>query len=319
MENLNVEEQRNDDFLAALGESVVPENMNSSKEKSSEENPRAKQIKSERERIKNELKDKSQEEITSAVIRTNTIDQLMIFTNQGRMYRLLVNDIPEGTNAGKGTSIRALIAMETGEEPTLMYSIYRDTDAKFVIFVTKNGTVKKTNLDEYVNTKKKTGIGAISLREGDALAAVALVKDEQMAIVTKNGYVLRFKSTDVSPSSRMTIGVKGINLTEGDYVVAALPVRDENDDLALFTADGYGKKIAPKDSILQNRGGKGVICYKGNSYVTAAALVNNEDQILICGDKNSICVSAADIPLLGRATQGNTMMKGNRIISVTKA
>lgn len=262
---------------------------------------------------------KSQEDITSAVIRTNTIDQLMVFTNQGRMYRLLVNDIPEGTNAGKGTSIRALIAMETGEEPTLMYSIYRDTDAKFVLFVTKNGTVKKTNLDEYVNTKKKTGIGAINLREGDALAAVALVKDEQLAVVTKNGYVLRFKSTDVSTSSRMTIGVKGINLGDDDYVVAALPVRDETDNLALFTADGYGKKISPKDSVLQNRGGKGVVCYKGNSYITAAALVNDEDQVLICGDKNSICVSASDIPLLGRATQGNVMVKGNRIISVTKA
>ena len=262
---------------------------------------------------------KSQEDITSAVIRTNTIDQLMIFTNQGRMYRLLVNDIPEGTNAGKGTSIRALVAMETGEEPTLMYSIYRETDAAFVLFVTKNGTVKKTSLKEYVDTKKKTGIGAISLREGDSLAAVALVKDEPLVLVTKNGYVLKFKSTDVSASSRMTIGVKGINLSEGDYVVAALPVHDENDSLALFTANGMAKKIAPSDLITQNRGGKGVICYKGNSYVAAASLINDEDVILICGDKNNICVNATDVPTLGRATQGNAVLKGNRIVSVTKA
>jgi DNA gyrase subunit A len=262
---------------------------------------------------------KSQEDITSAVIRTNTIDQLMIFTNQGRMYRLLVNDIPEGTNAGKGTLIRALVAMETGEEPTLMYSIYRETDAAFVLFVTKNGTVKKTSLKEYVDTKKKTGIGAISLREGDSLAAVALVKDEPLVLVTKNGYVLKFKSTDVSASSRMTIGVKGINLAEGDYVVAALPVHDENDLLALFTANGMAKKIAPSDLITQNRGGKGVICYKGNSYVAAASLINDEDVILICGDKNNICVNATDVPTLGRATQGNAVLKGNRIVSVTKA
>ena len=259
---------------------------------------------------------KSQEDITSAIIRTNTIDQLMVFTNQGRMYRLLVNDIPEGTNAGKGTSIRSLIAMETGEEPTLMYSIYRDTDAKYVLFVTKNGTVKKTNLDEYINTKKKTGIGAINLREGDSLAAVALIKDEQLAIITKNGYVLKFKSSDIVASSRMTIGVKGINLNKDDYVIAALPIRDESDDLALFMADGNGKKISSKDLILQNRGGKGILCYKGSSYVTDAALVNNNDHVLICGDKNSICVSASDIPLLSRAAQGNIMMKGNRIISV---
>ena len=261
---------------------------------------------------------KTQEDITSAVIRTNTIDKLMVFTNQGRMYRLLVNDIPESTNAGKGSSIRALIAMETGEEPTIIYSVYRDTDAQFVLFVTKNGTIKKTSLEEYVNTKKKTGIGAINLRDGDSLAAVSLVKDEQIAIITKAGYVLKIKSADVTTSSRMTIGVKGINLSKDDYVVAALPIRDETDNLALFSADGYGKKIAPTETILQNRGGKGVVCYKGNSYISAAALINDEDQVLICGDKNNICVSAKDIPLLGRATQGNVMVKGNRIISVTK-
>ena len=148
---------------------------------------------------------------------------------------------------------------------------------------------------------------------------MALVKDEPLVLVTKNGYVLKFKSTDVSASSRMTIGVKGINLSEGDYVVAALPVHDENDSLALFTANGMAKKIAPSDLITQNRGGKGVICYKGNSYVAAASLINDEDIILICGDKNNICVNATDVPTLGRATQGNAVLKGNRIVSVTKA
>lgn len=262
---------------------------------------------------------KTQEDITSAVIRTNTIDQLMVFTNQGRMYRLLVNDIPEGTNITKGTSIKSLIAMEIGEEPAVIYSIYRDTSDNFVLFVTKNGTIKKTNLEEYINTKKKTGIGAINLREGDALAAVTLIDaDAQLMIITHKGYVLRIKSSDVSPSSRMTIGVKGINLTEDDYVVAALPIRELNDALALFTADGYGKKIGPSDTILQNRGGRGVQCYKGNSYITCAAMIEDNDSILLCGDKNSICIAATEIPLMGRATQGNAMMKGNRIISATK-
>ncbi len=262
---------------------------------------------------------KSQEDITSAVIRTNTIDQLMIFTNQGRMYRLLVNDIPEGTNAGKGTLIRSLVAMETGEEPAVMYSIYRDSHPDFVLFVTKNGTVKKTPLDEYINTKKKTGIGAITLREGDSLASVSLInKDDQLMFVTHKGNALRINSSDISPSSRMTIGVKGINLNDDDFVVSAMPIRDLDDSLALFTADGYGKRIGPKDTILQNRGGKGVQCYKGNSYITCAAMVEETDELLICGDKNNICVSAADIPLLGRASQGNSMLKGNRIISVSK-
>ena len=262
---------------------------------------------------------KSQEDITSAVIRTNTIDQLMIFTNQGRMYRLLVNDIPESTNAGKGTSIRSLIAMETGEEPSVMYSIYRDSNPDFVLFVTKNGIAKKSAISEYTNTKKKTGIGAINLRENDSLASVSLIhKDDQIMIITHKGYVLRIKSSDISTSSRMTIGVKGINLTDDDFVIAAFPIRDLDDSLALFTADGYGKRIAPQDTILQNRAGRGVLCYKGNSYITCAAMVEESDQILLCGETNSICINASEIPVYGRMTQGNILLKSNRILSATK-
>lgn len=264
---------------------------------------------------------KTQEDITSMIIRTNTIDSLMIFSNQGRMYRLLVNDIPVGTNVSKGQSIKSLIAMETNEEPAIMYSIYRDTDAKYVLFATKNGIVKKTALEEYVNTKKKTGIGAISLKEGDELAAVTLIKDEPLAIVTKQGYVLRFSSTEVSATSRMTAGVKGINLSEGDEVIAALPVRNPDDALALFSENGLGKKILPKETITQKRAGKGVVCYKttdATGPVRAAMLVSDEDNILLVGDKTSICISATDIPAMGRATIGNQMIKNGKVIAASK-
>lgn len=264
---------------------------------------------------------KTQEDITSMIIRTNTIDSLMIFSNQGRMYRLLVNDIPVGANVSKGQSIKSLIAMETNEEPAIMYSIYRDTDAKYVLFATKNGIVKKTALEEYVNTKKKTGIGAISLKEGDELAAVTLIKDEPLAIVTKQGYVLRFNSTEVSATSRMTAGVKGINLSEGDEVVAALPVRNLDDALALFSENGLGKKILPKETITQKRAGKGVVCYKvtdATGPVRAAILVSDEDNILLVGDKTSICISATDIPAMGRASIGNQMIKNGKVIAASK-
>ena len=264
---------------------------------------------------------KTQEDITSMIIRTNTIDSLMIFSNQGRMYRLLVNDIPVGTNVSKGQSIKSLIAMETNEEPATMYSIYRDTDAKYVLFATKNGIVKKTALEEYVNTKKKTGIGAISLKEGDELAAVTLIKDEPLAIVTKQGYVLRFNSIEVSATSRMTAGVKGINLSEGDEVIAALPVRNPDDALALFSENGLGKKILPKETITQKRAGKGVVCYKttdATGPVRAAMLVSDEDNILLVGDKTSICISATDIPAMGRATIGNQMIKNGKVIAASK-
>ena len=264
---------------------------------------------------------KTQEDITSMIIRTNTIDSLMIFSNQGRMYRLLVNDIPVGTNVSKGQSIKSLVAMETNEEPAIMYSIYRDTDAKYVLFATKNGIVKKTALEEYVNTKKKTGIGAITLKDGDELAAVTLIKDEPLAIVTKNGYVLRFNSIEVSATSRMTAGVKGINLNEGDEVIAALPVRNPDDALALFSENGLGKKILPKETITQKRAGKGVVCYKttdATGPVRAAILVSDEDNILLVGDKTSICISATDIPAMGRTTIGNQMIKNGKVIAASK-
>ena len=265
---------------------------------------------------------KNQDDITQAVIRTNTIDSLMIFTNQGRMYRLLVNDIPVGTNVSAGQSVKSLITMEANENPAVIYSIYRETDAKYVFFTTKNGIVKKTSLEEYINTKKKTGITAITLREGDSLASVCLVKDEDMILLTKNGMGIKFSSLDVGATSRTTIGIKGMNCDADDEVVSAIPVRNKNDKLAIFSSVGTSKKFANTDLPLQKRGGKGLICHKVSAVsgsIAAAALVSDEDSLLICGDKSSICISATDIPTLGRTSAGNQMLKGNKtVISVSK-
>ena len=264
---------------------------------------------------------KTQDDITHAVIRTNTIDSLMIFSNKGKMYRLLVNDIPVGTNVSKGQSIKSLINMEIDEEPAVIYSIYRDTDAAFVLFVTKNGLVKKTSLDEYVKTKKKTGIAAISIKEGDELAAVSLVKDEQLILVSENGMAIRFDSKEVGPTSRATSGVKGINLGAGDRVVGAIPVRNANDKLAIFSQGGLSKKFNLDELPLQKRAGKGLMCYKPTDTtgkVAAAALVEDTDSILVVGDKTSICIEAKEIPLLGRASVGNIVIKNNKVLSVSK-
>ena len=264
---------------------------------------------------------KTQEEITSMVIRTNTIDNLMVFSNKGLMYRLLVNDIPVGTNTSKGTPIKALVSMAADEEPATMYSVYRDTDAKYVFFATKNGIVKKTALSEYIDTKKKSGVGAIKLREADELASVVIMKDEPMVLVTKQGYVLRFDSKEIGTTSRMTTGVKGVTLGEGDELIAALPVRNQNDALALFSEHGLGKKMLPKEVVTQKRGGKGLCCYKvsdSTGEVAAATLVSDEDTVLLIGDKNSICITATDIPALGRATIGNQMIKTGKVIAVSK-
>ena len=264
---------------------------------------------------------KTQDDITHAVIRTNTIDSLMIFTNKGKMYRLLVDNVPVGTNTSGGQSIKSLIAMDTDEEPAIIYSIYRDTDAQYVLFVTKNGLVKKTNLEEYVKTKKKTGIAAITIKEDDALAAVTLIKDESLILVTANGMGIKFDSKEIAATSRTTSGVKGITLTNNDYIVSALPVRDVNDSLAIFTHNGLGKKFALTELPIQKRAGKGLMCYKptdSTGNVCAAALVSDTDNILVVGTPTSICVSATDIPELGRSSIGNQIIKNSKINSVSK-
>ena len=264
---------------------------------------------------------KNQDDITNAVIRTNTIDSLMIFSDKGKMYRLLVNDIPVGTNVSKGTSVKSLINMDMDEQPAVMYSIYRDTDAAYVLFVTKNGLVKKTALDEYVKTKKKTGIAAITIKEGDELAAVSLVKDEQLILVTANGMAIRFDSKEVAATSRATSGVKGINLADGDSIVAAIPVRNANDKLAIFVQGGMAKKFSLDELPIQKRAGKGLMCYKptdSTGKVAAATLIEDTDNVLIIGDSTSICISAEEIPVLGRASIGNQVIKNNVIKSVSK-
>ena len=263
---------------------------------------------------------KTQDDITSLVIRTNTVDSLMIFSNQGKMYRLLVNNIPVGTNTSKGTPIKALIEMEPGEAPATMYSIYRDTDAKFVLFTTKKGLVKKTGLDEYINTKKTKGIGAISLKDGDSLASVTLIKDEPLIIVSKKGQVIKFNSDEISPTSRMTSGVKGINLNPEDEVITTLPLRNSTDQLAVFSTKGHGKKMAQSELTLQKRGGKGVCVFKSTDLtgeLSAAQLISDEDNVLLIGSKSSICISATEIPLQMRTAIGNIILK-DKILSVSK-
>ena len=264
---------------------------------------------------------KTQGDIVTATIRTNTIDSLMVFTTKGKMYRILVNDIPVGTNVSVGQSIKSLIAMDTDEEANLIYSIYRDTDAKYLLFTTKNGICKKTALEEYTSTKKKTGIAAINLKDGDSLVSVNLIKDEDIILMTHEGMAIKFNSSEISASGRATSGVKGITLKADDYVVSALPVRHNTDEIAIFSERGRGKKIKMDELILQKRAGKGLIVYKPTDVsgkICAGALISDEDSILIVGAASSICISAQDVPLLSRGSLGNQLIKGTSISSVSK-
>ena len=260
---------------------------------------------------------KTKDDIVASIIRTNTVDSLMVFTNTGTMYRLLVNDIPAGTNTSKGTPIRSLISLQTNEQPIILYSIYRDTKAKYVLFITKGGIIKKTSLEEYTKTVKKTGITCLKLREGDTLADATLVNDEDIIIATKNGMGIRFKSTEVAASGRATIGVKGIDLKAGDNVIKLVVVRDIADDIATFTITGLGKRMALSELPLQKRGGKGVALVKDNE-LTGTAMVSDNDMILAVGASNSICISASEITKATKSAQGTQVIKGTRLQGVSK-
>lgn len=248
--------------------------------------------------------------------KTNTQDTLMVFSSKGKMYRVLVDNIPEGTNASNGTPISTLIEFENGEVPMAFTTMTRDTDKKFIFFATKNGTIKKVPLDEY-DKMKRTGIIAISFKDGDELADVTFINQEQMLLVTKNGMTIRFGTTEMPISSRTAQGVKGMKLNDGDSVIAALPIVDPADYLVIVSKSGLGKKLKIDELTLQNRGGKGLLCYKGE--IAGAEIIKESDNLLINGDKSSIVISGKDIPTLGRVSMGNIMLKNNeQVISITQ-
>lgn len=248
--------------------------------------------------------------------KTNTQDILMVFSSKGKMYRVLVDNIPEGTNASNGTPISTLIEFENGEKPMAFTTMTRDTDKKFIFFATKNGTIKKVPLDEY-DKMKRTGIIAISFKDGDELADVTFINQEQMLLVTKNGMAIRFGTAEMPISSRTAQGVKGMKLNDGDNVIAALPIVDPADYLTIVSKNGLGKKMQIDELTLQNRGGKGLLCYKGE--IAGAEIIKESDNLLINGDKSSIVISGKDIPTLGRVSMGNIMLKNNeRVISITQ-
>lgn len=248
--------------------------------------------------------------------KTNTQDTLMVFSSKGKMYRVLVDNIPEGTNASNGTPISTLIEFENSEKPMAFTTMTRDTDKKFIFFATKNGTIKKVPLDEY-DKMKRTGIIAISFKDGDELADVTFINQEQMLLVTKNGMAIRFGTAEMPISSRTAQGVKGMKLNDGDSVIAALPIMDSADYLAIVSKNGLGKKMQIDELTLQNRGGKGLLCYKGE--IAGAEIIKESDNLLINGDKSSIVISGKDIPTLGRVSMGNIMLKNNeQVISITQ-
>ena len=263
---------------------------------------------------------KSEDDAVLDTIATNTIDTLLIFTDTGKMYRLLVDNVPAGTNASKGVRIGTLINLEPNEKVIAITSLERKNNKKYVVFITKQGLFKKTLLEEYTKTKRTTGIAAINIKEGDSIANIELMDEEDMIIVTKKGMSIHFETKGIAAIGRVTAGVKGINLGADDEVLVGLPIRDNKSSIAVFTSLGCAKKTDLSEFPLQGRGGKGVVIYKptpGTGDVIGAAMVTDEDNVLLIG-KTSICISAVDVPLLGRPATGNIMIKNGNLTSVVK-
>ena len=263
---------------------------------------------------------KSKDDAIMSTIATNTIDNLLLFTKKGKMFKILVDEIPVGTNASKGVHVGTLINMDQNDEVIAITSLARSNTAKYVVFFTKQGLMKKTLLEEYTKVKRSTGIAAIKINEGDSIANVEFINEENILVITKNGMAIHFESKNVNPIGRVAAGVKTIKLDDNDEVVIGLPIHSDNDTIGIFSSKGYGKKTSIKEFNVQGRSGKGLLIYKPTAvygHIIGAAIVEDNHSIFLAGQPNSICIAATDLPLLTRNSYGNIMVKSN-ISSVVK-
>ena len=249
-------------------------------------------------------------------ISTNTVDTLMFFSNKGKMYRCIVDVLPIGTNTTRGTHISNFIKMDKDENIIAISSLHRKSMPKYVIFVTKNGMIKKTLLSEYLTVKKNTGIQAIKLAEDDTIANVNFMDEEDLILVTSGGYAIRFSTKDINSIGRVTAGVRGIKLLEDETVISGIPVHKTTDYLAVITTAGMGKKVALSEFTCQGRGGRGVILSK--EPIAGIAMVDNEDALFLVGKPTSIGISVNELPLLSRTALGNMMIKNSKISKIIK-
>lgn len=264
---------------------------------------------------------KSADSVILDAFSTNTIDTLMVFTSKGKMYKILVNNIPAGTNVSKGVPLTTLINCGNDESIVAVTSLNRKTDAKYVVFITKKGLVKKTELEEYTKIKRSTGIAAIKIKDGDDIANVTFLKDEDLILITKKGQSIHFITTDIKPIGRTTSGVKGIKMDEDDEIVIGLPIHNEKDKVAVFTSKGLMTQTELDEFPCQGRGGKGLMIYKpkeSTGNIIGALMLSEEDNILAIGRPNSICISAREVPTIKRGGAGNLMIKDSIITSVVK-
>ena len=253
-----------------------------------------------------------EEDFVEHLFTTSTHNFILFFTNRGVVYQLKGYQIPEAGRQAKGTAIVNLLPLEPNEKITAMIPVASFDEGHYLTFVTKDGTIKKTDLMAYAKIRAN-GLRAIEIAEGDELISVNITDDgSQMMIGTHKGMAIRFEATDVRPMGRTAHGVRGIRLKKDDYVVSAVKVI-ENTQLLTITENGYGKKTDFDEYKVQSRGGMGVFNYKltdkTGPVVGMAAVSDEDDVMMITSEGVIIRTHTAEISTFGRQTQGVRVMR----------
>ncbi len=266
-----------------------------------------------------------EEDFVKQIFTTSTHDTVLFFSNKGKLYRLRGYEIPEAGRTAKGTAIVNLLSLDAGEKISAIIPIQSFEDGKYLLMATKNGLIKKTPLKEY-DSSRKTGLLAINLKDDDELIDVRLTDGEDnVVLVTSKGMCITFDEKDVRPVGRSAQGVLGIRLDDDDIVIGmeSILAKNKNATLLAITENGFGKRTEVDEYRVQNRGGRGVITYKitpktGN-IVGIRMASEDEDVMLITNSGTIIRINVKDVSILGRATQGVTLMRtteNEKVVSI---
>ena len=266
-----------------------------------------------------------EEDFVKQIFTTSTHDTVLFFSNKGKLYRLRGYEIPEAGRTAKGTAIVNLLSLDAGEKISAIIPISNFEDGKYLLMATRNGLIKKTALQEY-NSTRKTGLLAITLKDDDELIDVRLTDGEDnVVLVTSKGMCITFDEKDVRPVGRSAQGVLGIRLDEDDFVIGMESILADNKKATLLaiTENGFGKRTELDEYRVQNKGGKGVITYKitpktGN--IVGIRVTNEDDDAMLITNSGTIIrIKVKDVSILGRATQGVTLMRtseNEKVVSI---
>ena len=264
-----------------------------------------------------------EEDFVKEIFTCSTHDTILFFSNKGKVYRLRGYEIPEAGRTAKGTAIVNLLMLDGGEKISAVIPIANFADGKYLLMATKNGIIKKTALNEYMSVRK-SGLIGITLKEDDELIDVRLTDGEDnVVLVTRKGMCITFDEKDVIPMGRVSQGVIGIRLDEEDYVIGMESIiQGSKATLLAITENGFGKRTELDEYRVQTRGGKGVITYKvtpkTGDLVGIRIATDDEDVMLITDTGTIIRLKVSDISVLGRSTQGVTLMRTNegKVVSI---